>query len=529
MIFNAVVAQLKNVRWPWSAPLTLGLILTPLFGWLILTQPPIVALAVVLGLAGFVVISRKPELGLYLMILSVPGQDKLSASFGGSRITLTQAAVLLTLAAWFVNRTTYKKPLVRRPVAPLLPFFLLYICAQVASLLVASSLPDALAEISRWGITFFAYLLATNVIETRRQFWILVGCILVGSVAEAVLGVVQTGLGVGPASFAITEDLSRAFGSFEFPNPYAGYLEMALPLLIALALFSWRERNATMREWLLKGEAGEPREAERKALVRVYVKLALLLPACLLVSLAVVASYSRGAWLGLIAASIMMIAIRGRKSAGIWVAILLLLLFGVLALQNGIVSTAQAQRLTSIAEQFTPFDVRDVTPNDENFAVVERMAMWQAGGNMFLHNPWLGIGIGNFTAVYNDYNAPMWIYSRGHAHNYYIHAAAETGIIGLIAYLALLLSAYWRAGRVYRRTKNRALQYIAWGGFGTLTAVMIHNIVENLHVLNLGIQWSAILALFYLIPILDQQELETTDFKSEVRGQKSERKLTTDN
>jgi O-antigen ligase len=134
------------------------------------------------------------------------------------------------------------------------------------------------------------------------------------------------------------------------------------------------------------------------------------------------------------------------------------------------------------------------------------MAMWQAGGNMFLHDPLLGIGIGNFTAVYPKFFAANWIYSRGHAHNYYIHAAAETGIIGLTAYLALLLTAYRLAWRTYRSSGEVALRYIAWGGFGTLTAVMVHNIVENLHVLNLGIEWSAVLALFYLIPLLEKKE-----------------------
>lgn len=506
MIFNALYGQVKNWRSLWNGPIVAGIVLTPLFAWLVLTQPPQVVLGVVLGLGAFVIISRKPELGLYFMILAVPAQDKLSVSLGGARLTLVQAAVLVTLAGWFLNRTTYKKPLVRRPAAPLLPFFLLYIAAQVASLLVATSLPDALSEISRWGITFFAYLLTTNIIETRRQFWTLVICLVVGSAAEAALGVVQTRLGVGPESFAINQDLTRAFGTFEFPNPFAGYLEMALPLLVALAFWNWRRRNAAMKIWLQLGEAGQVREVERRELRQIYIYLALLLPACALVVLAVVASYSRGAWLGLIAAVLMMIAIRGSKSAGIWVVLLLVGLFGVLALQNGVVASSQAQRLTSITEQFTPFDVRERVPNDETFAVIERMAMWQAGGNMFLYSPWLGIGVGNFTAVYNNFNMPMWIYSRGHAHNYYIHAAAETGIIGLTAYLALVGTAYGIAWRTYRRTKEVALRYVAWGGVGILTAVLVHNLVENLHVLNLGIQWSSVLALFYLIPLLEKNQ-----------------------
>lgn len=510
MSFNTrYTPKISDWRWPFSVPATVGTLLTLLFVWLLLSQNLFIALGVALGIVAFVLVTRYPALGLYLMVFSVPAQDKLGVSVGGGgRITLTQVAVLLTLSAWFINRVAFNKPLVRRPTPPLVPFFLLYLGAQIISISVATSTSDSLAEISRWCITIFAYLLATNIIETRRQFWTLVICLVLGAVGEAGLGVVQTRLGVGPESFAINEDLTRAFGTFEFPNPYAGYLEMALPLLVALTFWNWHERNKTVRQSLILSEAGQPCEVERRKLFQIYLRLALLVPATALVTLAVVASYSRGAWLGLMAGALMMVAIRGKKSTGIWIILALGLLFGALALQTGVVSPTQAQRLSSIAEQLTPFDVRGIKPNDENFAVVERMAMWQAGGNMFLYNPWLGIGIGNYNDAYPSFYAGDWIISRGHAHNYYIHAAAETGIVGLTAYLALILTAYALAFRAYRQTTEAAFRYIIWGGFGVLTAIMIHNIVENLHVLNLGIQWSAILALFYLIPRLESHTKE---------------------
>lgn len=479
------------------------MLLTPLFSWLLLTQSPFVALAAALGLVGFVLVTRRPELGLYFMVLSVPVQDKVILPVGG-RLTLTQAAVILTLVAWYANRTAYKKPLVRRPLPPLLPFFLIYIAVQIASLTVATSVSDGLAEISRWLITFFAYLLATNVIETRRQFWTLVIVLIIGAVGEAGLGVVQTRLGVGPESFAISENLTRAFGTFEFPNPFAGYLEMALPMLVALGFAVWRSRNFWVNRWLTLGEAGQSRQIERRQVIQNWFWLALLIPAVGLVLLGVVASYSRGSWLGLTAALLVMIAIRGKKSIGLWVAIVLLLVFGIVGLQTGAINPAIVTRLSSITEQLTPFDVREVRLTDENFAVVQRMAMWQAGGNMFLSNPWLGVGVGNFNATYPQFYPGQWLYSQGHAHNYYIHSAAETGIIGISAYLALLVVAFGRAIVVFRETRDGLLRYVAWGGLGIIIAVAIHNLVENLHVLNLGIQWSAVLALFYLIPQLDK-------------------------
>jgi len=504
LLFNAFYRFQNYLRFSLTASQIVGLILIPLLLVLLLTQPIFVAPLIFFGICAFLWIARYPQHGLYLMLLSVPVQDKFAPSFGGQSLTMTQGAVLLTLGAWFVNRCVTRKPFISSPTPPLLKWFLIYIGAMVISLSTAFSIPAGFDQSSRWLITLFAYVLATSVIETRRQFWELVIVMLFGGIFEAGLGVVQTGLGLGPQSFAINEDLSRAFGSFVFPNPYAGYLEMSLPIWVALGILGFKLRGQAMRDWF--ENEGLPRLKERKAIFRAYRLLILTWPAVGLISLAVIASYSRGAWLGLIVAALVMIAVRGRKSAGLWLAIAAIVVFGYLGLTSGAVSPAIATRLTSITEQFTPFDVRDVVPNDENYAVVERMAMWQAGGNMFLYNPWLGVGIGNFDTVYNKFNAPAWIYSRGHAHNYYIHAAAETGVVGLTAYLLLVIAIFRGAWRTVRRTHDQNLRYVAWGGLGIISTIMFHNIVENLHVLNLGIQWCGVLALFYLVGKLDKTE-----------------------
>ncbi len=495
---------MRELRREINRPLITGSALIPLFGWLILTQAPFLVIALALGILTFILVSQKPEWGLYLMVLSIPLQEKISVSFGSQRLTVTQAVVLLSTAAWFANRAAKKSPLVRQPTPPLLPFFLLYIFAQLISLQVANNFSDSLAEISRWIITLLAYILTTSLIETRRQFWTLVVCLTGGQVAEGILGVVQNKLNLGPASAALGTDFGRSFGTFEFPNPYAGYLELGLPILVALTFLAWKERGEAMRRWLGRGLKSGPFGQERKQLRNSSLKLALLSLSAGWVSWGIIASDSRGAWAGLIVAAFALIAVRGRKSGFLWLAIFLTAGFGWLAFQAGALSPDQVKRLSSIT-QFAPFDVRGIIPNDENFAVVERMAMWQAGGNMFLSSPWLGVGIGNFTAVYKNFNEPFWNYSRGHAHNYYINAAAETGVVGLVAYLALILTGYGKALLIFWRTKDRALRYVAWGGIGALTALIVHNIVENLHVLNLGIEWSAILALFYLIPLIEKE------------------------
>jgi O-antigen ligase len=469
-------------------------------GFLLLTQSPFIVIGLVTGAAAFLLVSRRPEFGLYLLVLSVPGQVYTSLSLGASRITLTQLAVLLALVGWFGSRVISRQRFIPRPFPALLPFYGLYLLVMLISLTVAESTGDGLNEISRWLIAAFAYLLAVSVIRTRRQLWGLVVCLCTGPVLEGLLGWAQIRFPTTiQKNFVGCADITRACGTFEMPNSYAGYLEMGLPLLGSLILLAFIRRNAAARVWASKFGA-----AARGVFFKyfsLFLIIALAIGFCLL---GAQAAASRGAQLGLAFALVAMVLVRGKKALPVIFlggGILLLVVFG---LQTGVLPISTFGRLAQI-ESLTPFDVRQVTVTPENFAEVERMAMWQAGGNMFLSDPWLGVGIGNFNTRYNDFNAPFWPVSRGHAHNYYIQAAAETGIFGLAAYLLLLGGGLVMALRSTILTKDLALRYVAWGAFGIIVAVAVHNIFEDLHVLNMGIQWSSLLAVFYIINQLDRR------------------------
>jgi O-antigen ligase len=95
-----------------------------------------------------------------------------------------------------------------------------------------------------------------------------------------------------------------------------------------------------------------------------------------------------------------------------------------------------------------------------------------------------------------------WPYSRGHAHNYYLHMLAETGVIGFTFYMFMLITALVVGFRALRRARSRDDSYgeaVVIGALGILVTLMVHNIFENLHALNMGIHWAAALALFTLV------------------------------
>jgi O-antigen ligase len=155
-----------------------------------------------------------------------------------------------------------------------------------------------------------------------------------------------------------------------------------------------------------------------------------------------------------------------------------------------------ADRVTSISEEARPFDASSITITPDNFAVVERMAHWQAGWRMFEDQPLTGVGAGNFNEAYPDYYVrETFQFSQGHAHNFYIHMLAENGIVGLALYLVVIISFGLVALRVALSATDRMTGALALGSLGTMAAVYVHNGFENLHVLNLSVQLSASWAL----------------------------------
>jgi putative inorganic carbon (HCO3(-)) transporter len=91
--------------------------------------------------------------------------------------------------------------------------------------------------------------------------------------------------------------------------------------------------------------------------------------------------------------------------------------------------------------------------------------MWQAAIGMVRDRPLLGHGLNRFMAIYLDY----WVggqHQPRYAHNCYLQMAAETGLVGLAAFLALLwtLVAHLAAGARRLTSKEQILLLGLLGG-----------------------------------------------------------------
>lgn len=98
-----------------------------------------------------------------------------------------------------------------------------------------------------------------------------------------------------------------------------------------------------------------------------------------------------------------------------------------------------------LPESAPPTDVRLVVPPPG------RLTLWRVAGHMFLSRPLLGVGPDNFRLMYGTY-AGVERWDKGvHANSLYIEWLADTGVLGLLAFLWLM----WRlAWEVYRRLEH---------------------------------------------------------------------------
>lgn len=151
---------------------------------------------------------------------------------------------------------------------------------------------------------------------------------------------------------------------------------------------------------------------------------------CLLLILGIALSYSRGAWLAAIVAFIGLLAYKWRRF--LWVAVSGLIL--VIFLGPPLVS----KRMNSV------FDVNEMN-------IKNRLAVWNNSVAIVMERPILGMGLGTFTEAYSDRYAEILPVPEEesrmirHAHNLYLQIVMETGLLGGLVLLWLLVVGLRRA------------------------------------------------------------------------------------
>jgi O-antigen ligase len=350
----------------------------------------------------------------------------------------------------------------------------------------------ALPEFVKWLEILLILLIVADRARPHHLPWLVSGVLLVG-LFQAGVGLYEFGLrGDGPDHFQIPgTDFYRAYGTFEQPNPFAGYVGMTLALAVGTLAGDVFDRLG----WK-PGRRSLP--ALTFSLRRPLLPLVLLAGTALVLGLALGGSWSRGGWIGFAAALLAMAAALPRRTRWSVLTVGVLAVAAVALLVAGLVPSSILARLTDFSAGLRLEDVRGVAINDANYAVIERLAHWQAALEMWRYHLWTGVGLGSYEAAYPRFALINWPLALGHAHNIYLNMLAETGLIGTLAYLLLWGIVLLQTWRMTRRTSGWK-RGIAIGLLGVWVHLAVHNFFDNLYVNNVHIMLGLLLGILAIL------------------------------
>ncbi|MGH9845691.1 MAG: O-antigen ligase family protein, partial [Blastocatellia bacterium] len=135
-----------------------------------------------------------------------------------------------------------------------------------------------------------------------------------------------------------------------------------------------------------------------------------------------------------------------------------------------------------LAIPFSGKIVSRLTDDDRGSAEV-RLPLIQVALAMIADNPVLGVGMGSYESVMRNYDETPELVTEHFdwpVHNVYLHIAAETGLPGLLLFLALAALASRRGWMVLRNSgADPLLRALALGLLAGMAAYLINGLKEG--------------------------------------------------
>lgn len=436
----------------------LTVLLTAMLAIVIASAPLMLVLGIVASAVCIIFALVYPWIAWIAIAIALPISSGQRIGPGSATDLLLAAAIALWFAS--IAGKSHATRSIDLPTWPLL----LYIFALYLSSFMASNLDEALTEMVKWLEFGAIILIVPSVLPSRVVPW-LVAALLTAAAIQGIYGLYQFIYRVGPEWFLIQDGLMRASGVFLQPNPFGAYLGLSLPVAYALLLWGaitfWQRRHKRVLLWSL------------------FYGIATIS-----IATGLAASWSRGAWLGAFAAVVVVMACFNRRTAIVLALCALLLLAAALlgSLNPAWIPSSISARLGNIPAYFGFVDVLTQEVNDDNFAVLERVAHWVAAIRMWESSVWLGVGPGNFAAAYSSVALPIWQDPLGHAHNIYLNVIGETGLVGITTFLLFWSTLVaWLLMQIFSVMQpNSWSRALAVGVLGIMAHVAVHSIFDNL-------------------------------------------------
>ena len=435
---------------------------------------PLVALLPALFYLTFFSLDRLFMAVVFLTPLSVE-LSRLTGKYSFDLFLPTEPLILVILLIFLLRMIHYgafDTRIIKHPVSLAVIFYLIWlIITTFTSTIPVVSLKFLLVRI--WFIVVF-YCFAIQLFKRRdnidKFFWCYILALFI-----VIVYTINNHAGYGLIAQREAHWVVRPF--YNDHTAYGAALAMFIPVLAFIGL---RKRSCMLRLPLSRvfpgpegSLPGGPYDLRWVAWLMLFVFM-----------FALVFSYSRAAWLSLLAAFAVWVILRLRIRFSTLLSFALLSALLIFMLRHEIVREMEKNTQDSSAD-FREH-IRSVTNITSDASNLERINRWKSAFGMFAEKPVFGWGPGTYMFRYAPFqfsydrtiistNSGDW----GDAHSEYLGPLAETGLPGMLSFMAVATVILLTGFRLFRQLEKRRDRLIVAGVLLGLVTYLVHGLLNN--------------------------------------------------
>ncbi len=375
--------------------------ISALTGFLCLIFPARYIVILAVGLLGFGVICMHPIVGLvtFYILTYIRPQE---ITYGFERFRLSLIVALASFLGWILGEVRSSRRQFQRSKQNYIVLGLWL--ALIGSTIFSFDARTSFGHLVEWSKIFLLYLVTVNLVRQEKQFRLLIWVLMILTAFLA--------LRADYRYFHLGYTKVSGYGLSWDNNDWGLALVMVCPFFYFLVF----EQPTVFRKMFLAG-------------------------LFLISTLAVVATGSRGAFLGLIATEVFLLIKGKSKLLGISIACLIVIFVFLFA------SPSYIQEIRSIGQY------------QDDASAMGRVDAWKIGWQMMKDRPLAGVGLGQFIVQRRNYEST---YDRHVAHSAYFQLGAESGVLALILFLLLLSSMIYDLHRLrWQVRRGKAFPWVA--------------------------------------------------------------------
>lgn len=456
---------MKNIKNNWFF-FALSVFLSLAFGY-VLAMYDVYALLLLAGVIGFFVLVRyvfkNPFTGLLIIIFFLPFTRIPNIDIGPISLQINQLVGLITLLSFALSVLVNKEKI--RSFALTWPLILFW-TALIISLFFTGDITRSLTVFVFVIFTSLFSLLPNQYIDTKEKLEKIIVVIFWSTLVVCIFGIFQflgDTIGLPTSITGLREGYTSAV--FGFPRVQAFSIEplylgnfLLFPLGIFLALFLSKTKVKFLTRPILFG-------------------------IIFLIILIIALTVSRGAYLALGVMLVVMFVFMAKKflTPKIIAVALITLLLGSAAV-IWFINKGEDKAYEEFIKHVT---VEDFT---EGESVQGRFIEYERALELAEDNPTYGIGIGAYGVTKKGFPDHDDISDYDIVNNQYIELLTETGWVGLMAFIFMIIFVIWRGIIAFYATHDKMIKFILVGLLGAFVGTMVqYNFFSTLYIIPIWI------------------------------------------